>query len=37
VAAEYGPAAEKFAATYARGNDGRAAAHLVDWLLKRGR
>lgn len=33
LAAEHGPAAEKFAATYARGHDGRAAAHLVDWLL----
>jgi CDP-glycerol glycerophosphotransferase len=36
LAAEHAPAAEKFAAAYARSHDGRAAAHLVDWLLKAG-
>jgi CDP-glycerol glycerophosphotransferase len=37
LAAEHAPAAEKFAAVYARRHDGRAAAHLVDWLLDTGR
>jgi CDP-glycerol glycerophosphotransferase len=36
LAAEHGPTAEKFAAAYARNQDGRAAAHLVDWLLGTG-
>ena len=33
LVAEHGPQAAKFAAAYARSHDGRAAAHLVDWLL----